>query len=138
VGVGGSFSVPTVTFPQISTAQINAYLASAAVPQTPGAVTLRSIMEQKYIAMFLNPDSWSDLRRFDFDPTIYVNLVYPTRTVNPIVAGQTDPLRRYPRRLLPGATEVLYNPNAVAKLFSDAGATTNDDYLTKPLWFDQK
>jgi hypothetical protein len=138
VGVGGSFSVPTVTFPQISTAQINAYLASAAVPQTPGAVTMRSIMEQKYIAMFLNPDSWSDLRRFDFDPTIYVNFVYPTRTVNPIVAGQTDPLRRYPRRLLPGATEVLYNPNAVAKLFSDAGATTNDDYLTKPLWFDQK
>jgi len=24
----------------------------------------------------------------------------------------------------------------VARLFSDAGATTNDDYVTKPLWFD--
>jgi hypothetical protein len=139
IGVGGSNALPAVTFPTISQAQINAYLASAAVPQTPGALTtLRPIMEQKYIAMFLNPESWSDLRRLDFDPSIYVNFVYPTRTVNPIVAGQADPLRRYPRRLLPGATEVLYNPNAVAKLFSDAGATTNDDYVTKPLWFDQK
>ena len=138
IGVGGSNALPAVTFPTISTAQINAYLASAAVPQTAGAVTLRSIMEQKYIAMFLNPDSWSDMRRLDFSPDIYVNFVYPTRTVNPIIAGQTDPARRYPRRLLPGATEVLYNPNAIAKLFSDAGATTNDDYVTKPLWFDQK
>jgi hypothetical protein len=139
IGVGGSNALPAVTFPTISSAQINAYLASAAVPQNEAALTtLRPIMEQKYIAMFLNPDSWSDLRRLDFDPTIYVNFVYPTRTVNPLVAGQTDPLRRYPRRLLPGATEVLYNPNAVAKLFSDAGASTNDDYVTKPLWFDQK
>ena len=137
VGQGGSNAVPAVTFPTISPAQINAYLTSAAVPQTEADLTtLRPIMEQKYIAMFLNPDSWSDLRRLDFDPAIYVNFVYPTRTVNPVVAGQTDPKLRYPRRLLPGATEVLYNPNAVAKLFSDAGATTNDDYVTKPLWFD--
>lgn len=138
IGAGGSNALPAVTFPTISSTQINSYLTSAAVPQSAGAVTLRSIMEQKYIAMFLNPESWSDLRRLDYDPGIYVNFVYPTRTVNPIIATQADPLRRYPRRLLPGATEVLYNPNAVAKLFSDAGATTNDDYVTKPLWFDQK
>ncbi len=137
VGRGGSNALPAVTFPTISADQITTYLASAAVPQTPEDVTLRSVMEQKYLAMFLNPDSWSDLRRLDFDPAIYVNFVYPTRTVNPVVAGQTDPKLRYPRRLLPGGTEVLYNPTAVAKLFSDAGATTNDEYITKPLWFDQ-
>ena len=136
VGQGGSNALPPVTFPVISGAQISAYLASAAVPQTEAALTLRAIMEQKYLAMFLNPESWSDLRRLDFDPAIYVNFTYPTRTVNPVLAGQTDPKRRYPRRLLPGATEVLYNPNAVAKLFSETGATTNDDYVTKPLWFD--
>jgi|GEM_PF-283725 len=135
VGQGGTFSPPAVTFPTITTTQINDYLASSAVPQTAGAVTLPSIMGQKYLAMFLNPDSWSDLRRLNFDPTIYVNFVYPTRP-NPAVAAQVDPLLRYPRRLLPGATEVQHNPNAVAKLFSDAGATTNDEYITKPLWFD--
>ena len=91
-------------------------------------------MEQKYIAMFLNPDSWSDLRRLDFDPQLYVNFQYPTYT-----AGN-GPLRGlYPRRLLPGATEVLYNPNAIAKLFADAGVPSGDNntYITKPLWFDQ-
>jgi len=139
VGVGGSFSPPAVTFPQITTAQINAYLASAAVPQTPAAVTLRSIMEQKYLAMFLNPDSWSDLRRLDFSSNIYVNFAYPVgNAVNSAASTQTNPTLRYPRRLLPGATEVLYNPTAIAKLFTDAGVTQGDNntYITKPLWFD--
>ena len=139
VGAGGAYTPPAVTFPQITTAQINAYLASAAVPQTPAAVTLRSIMEQKYLAMFLNPDSWSDMRRLDFASSIYVNFTYPTGSgVNASAATQTDLKLRYPRRLLPGATEVLYNPNAVAKLFSDAGVAAGDNntYITKPLWFD--
>ncbi|MDB5234561.1 MAG: hypothetical protein JWR44_1554 [Hymenobacter sp.] len=136
VGTGGTFTAPTVTFPLISDAQINAYLASSAVPQTEAQVTMRSIMEQKYIAMFLNPDSWSDLRRLDFDPAIYVNFLYPTNA-NPGLATQTNPLRRYPRRLLPGATEVTVNPNAIAALYAEAGATTDADYTSKPLWFDR-
>jgi hypothetical protein len=136
VGGGGTYSPPSVTFPTITTTQINAYLASAAMPQTPSAVTLRQIMEQKYLAMFLNPDVWSDLRRFDFRSDIYVNFAYPSRA-NPVLAAGTTATTRFPRRLLPGATEVTYNPTAVAKLFSDAGVTTNDDYTAKPLWFDQ-
>jgi hypothetical protein len=140
VGQGGSNALPAVTFPTISQAQISAYLASAALPQTPADLTtLRPIMEQKYIAMFLNPDSWSDLRRLDFDPSIYVNFVYPTGSgVNSAAATQTDPKLRFPRRLPPGATEVLYNPNAVTKLYSDAGVNNGDinTYITKPLWFD--
>ncbi|GAB3587644.1 RagB/SusD family nutrient uptake outer membrane protein [Hymenobacter daeguensis] len=136
VGGGGSYSPPAVTFPAILDGQIAAYLASAAVPQTEATLTLRSIMEQKYIAMFLNPDSWSDLRRYDFRADLYVNFLYPTGA-NTGLASQTDPLRRYPRRLLPGATEVTVNPNAVAGLYAEAGATSDSDYLTKPLWFDR-
>ena len=109
------------------------------MPQTPADVTLRSIMEQKYIAMFLNPDSWSDLRRLDFASNIYVNFAYPVGNgVNSVAAAQTDPKLRYPRRLPPGATEVTYNPDAVAKLYSDAGVANGviNEYITKPLWFD--
>jgi hypothetical protein len=135
VGVGGTYSPPPVTFPTITAAQITTYLASAAMPQTPSAVTLPQIMQQKYLAMFLNPDVWSDMRRLDFRSDIYVNFVYPSRA-NPVLAAGTTATTRFPRRLLPGATEVTYNPTAVAKLFSDAGATANDDYVTKPLWFD--
>ncbi|MFC7668145.1 SusD/RagB family nutrient-binding outer membrane lipoprotein [Hymenobacter humi] len=130
VSAGGSFSPPAVTFPVITDAQITAYLNSAAVPQTAADVTLRSIMEQKYIAMFMNPEAWTDLRRLDYDPLIYVNYEYPR------YPSGNGPLQgRYPR-LLPGATEVTVNPNAVAALYAEAGATTDADYITKPLWFD--
>jgi hypothetical protein len=137
IGAGGSNAVPPVTFPLISQAQIDDYLASAAVAQNEGQLTLKRIMEQKYIALFLNPESWSDLRRFDFDQTTtYPNLKYPVNA-NATLAGKPDPKDRWPRRMLPGATEVLYNPQAVAKLFSEAGATSNDDYVSKPLWWDR-
>ncbi|UOQ99405.1 SusD/RagB family nutrient-binding outer membrane lipoprotein [Hymenobacter sp. 5317J-9] len=135
VSTGGTFTPPTVTFPLISDAQINAYLASAAVPQNEAQLTLRSIMEQKYIAMFLNPDAWSDLRRLDFDRTIYVNFLYPFYN-----GTSTGPLQgKYPRRLLPGATEVTVNPNAVAGLYAESGTALGNDneYVTKPLWFDR-
>ncbi|TGD78760.1 SusD/RagB family nutrient-binding outer membrane lipoprotein [Hymenobacter wooponensis] len=130
IGAGGSNGTPAVTFPVLTKAQIDAYMTSAAVAQNTSELSLKRIMEQKYIAMFLNPESWTDLRRFDYNPAIYPNLKYPA-AANPEVANQ------WPRRMLPGATEVMYNPQAVAKLFSDAGATSNGDYITKPLWFDR-
>ncbi|MDB5268735.1 MAG: hypothetical protein JWP58_1775 [Hymenobacter sp.] len=139
VGAGGSYSPPAVTFPVILDGQITSYLASAALPQTEAALTLRHIMEQKYIAMFLNPDSWSDLRRYDFRNDLYVNFQYPTysgNTTPPLTGG------KFPRRLLPGATEVTVNPNAIAALYNEAGVAVgttagDQDYVTKPLWFDR-
>jgi hypothetical protein len=132
IGVGGTFGPPTVTFPVITAAQITTYLNSAALPQTEAALTLRHIMEQKYIAMFLNPDSWSDLRRLDFDPAIYVNFLVPVG-VNSLFSAtnQPNPALRYPRRLLPGATEVSFNPNEVARVGGN-----DPDYIARPLWFD--
>ena len=139
VGAGGTYSPPLVTFPVILDGQITAYLASAALPQNEGALTLRHIMEQKYIAMFLNPDSWSDLRRYDFRNDLYVNFLYPVysgNTTPPLTGG------KFPRRLLPGATEVTVNPNAIAALYTEAGVAVgttagDQDYVTKPLWFDR-
>ncbi|WP_190242546.1 SusD/RagB family nutrient-binding outer membrane lipoprotein [Hymenobacter lapidiphilus] len=145
IGVGGTFAAPAVTFPVITPAQITAYLNSAAVAQTAEQLASptnpavpRAIMEQKYIAMFLNPESWTDMRRYDFSSAVYVNFQYPTgNSVNADLSGNADPKLRFPRRLLPGATETLYNPEEVARQFAEAGATTNDDYIGKPLWFDR-
>jgi hypothetical protein len=124
IGVGGTFANPNVTFPTITPAQIEAYLSSSAVAQTEAQLTIKNIMEQKYIAMFLNPESWSDLRRYDFSPDIYPNLKYP-------VGAPKALNNQWPRRMLPGATEVMYNPQAVAALGASA-----PDYITKPLWWD--
>ncbi|WP_345108370.1 SusD/RagB family nutrient-binding outer membrane lipoprotein [Hymenobacter algoricola] len=130
VGQGGSNASPAVTFPVITPTQIDNYLASAAAAQTPATLTIRNIMEQKYIAMFLNPESWSDLRRYDFSTQIYVNLVYPTYPAN--VPQASQPLKgQFPRRLLPGLTEVQYNPGEIARI-----GANDPDYVTRPLWWD--
>ncbi|GAB2767493.1 hypothetical protein HNQ93_000036 [Hymenobacter luteus] len=136
IGVGGSNASPAVTFAPISAQQITDYLNSAAVAQTPDQLDLKRIMEQKYIAMFLNPESWSDLRRYDFDPSIYVNLRYPVG-VNAALANQAEYKNRWPRRLLPALTETQYNPQNVAALYAAVGASNDFEYINKPMWWDQ-
>lgn len=123
---------PVVTFPGITAAQITAYLGSAAVAQTEAqlasptnpAVPL-AIMQQKYIAMFLNPESWTDMRRYDFSPEIYPNLVFPDRP-NPDAGGQ------FPRRLLPAEREVVLNTARVAEI---GGLAPN--FFVQKVWWDQ-
>ena len=137
IGVGGSNAAPAVTFPTISQAQIDAYLASTAVAQNAAQLDLRRILEQKYISMFLNPEAWSDLRRNDFDPALYVNLRYPAGA-NPVLASQPDYRNRWPRRLPPALTETQYNPQNVAAVLAAVGASGTDDYITKPVWWDQR
>ncbi|GAA4374664.1 SusD/RagB family nutrient-binding outer membrane lipoprotein [Hymenobacter koreensis] len=132
---GGTFASQglTVTFPLITQAQIDAYLNSAAVAQSPADLTERRIMEQKYIALFLNPEAWSDMRRYDFRSDIYVNLAYPAGA-NPVLnPTPADPAsRKFPRRLAPPQTETLYNPQAVA-----AAGGNDPAYVTIPVWWDQ-
>ena len=52
---------------------------------------------------------------------------------NPVLASKTDPSLRYPRRLLPGATELLYNPAEIARIGGN-----DADYITRPMWLDSK
>ncbi|MBO0358885.1 SusD/RagB family nutrient-binding outer membrane lipoprotein [Hymenobacter sp. BT186] len=132
---GGTFASQglTVTFPVLTQQQIDGYLNSAAVAQNVAQLDYKRIMEQKYIALFLNPEAWSDMRRFDFRSDIYVNLAYPNGAnpiFNPVPADPTQ--RKFPRRLLPALTETQYNPQNVAAI---GGLDT--DYATRPLWWDQ-
>jgi hypothetical protein len=76
-----------------------------------GSITLEKIMRQKYIAMFTQPEVWSDWRR--------TNL--PALTPN---AGAI--INEIPRRLPTCQTERLYNTNA--QIVTD---------LTSRVWWDQ-
>jgi hypothetical protein len=42
-----------------------------------GNLTLSDIMMQKYIALFLNMETWTDMRRYEYDPDIYIGLEKP-------------------------------------------------------------
>ena len=69
---------------------LSSYLTNPAVSVGQGALTLDLIFKEKYVAMFLNPESWVDARRYDYkykDFTLPANaalstfirrLAYPT------------------------------------------------------------
>lgn len=71
---------------------------TAEASETDATITLKKIMEQKYLAMFINFEAWVDWRRTGF----------PVLTANPNgdVAG-------IPQRLPTPIDERKYNPNAV-------------------------
>lgn len=59
----------------------NAYLANPAVAVGAGAFTEELLAKEKYIAMFLHPEAWTDARRFDYnykDFTLPVNALLTT------------------------------------------------------------
>ena len=87
-----------------------AYLAANA-NETDATVSLEKIMTQKYIAMFTQPEVWTDWRRTDL----------PALTPNPDAN-----IQGIPRRLTTAQSERLYNSNAVV--------VAN---LLQPVWWDQ-
>lgn len=72
-----------------------AYLADASVAVGAANLTLQLIMREKYIATFLNPESFVDLRRYDFDPDVFVGLELPFNH-NEILNGQWVRRAQYP------------------------------------------
>ena len=55
-----------------------------------------------------------------------------------MLASQPDYRNRWPRRLPPALTETQYNPQNVAAVLAAVGASGTDDYITKPVWWDQR
>ncbi len=111
----------------VAVADINTYLASRACAQSAATLTLKNIMEQKYIAMFIHPEQWVDMRRMDYSTNIYPGLAQPVG-VNTELQGQ------WLRRLLPGSTEQLYNIN---NAYSELGRVSNAQWMTTPVWWDR-
>jgi hypothetical protein len=61
----------------VLTADINNYINHPNVSVGSGNLTLELIMKEKYIATFLNPEAWVDVRRFKYDNTIYRGMDKP-------------------------------------------------------------
>ncbi len=62
----------------VATSDIDAYLNSGAIATSATDITLAQIMTQKNIAMFLlAEETWTDFRRYDYDPTIFLGLSQP-------------------------------------------------------------
>lgn len=97
----------------VPAAEINAYVANPAVAVGSGALTVAQIMKEKYVAMFLHPESWVDARRIDY---AYTDFGLPLNAALPVF------IRR-------AAYPVIES--------SRNGANVPDVSLDQKLWWDQ-
>lgn len=122
---------------------INTYLASAAVAQGAGALTMQDIMLQKYIAMGCSIENWNDMRRFNFSAGNVgsFGVVYPGYQRGPLFTGQaqltgagpTD-VRYWMRRwALPPVYEINYNSINTLALNPHA---IDPNIWSMPIWWD--
>jgi hypothetical protein len=124
-------------------AAINTYLASSAVAQGAGTLTMSDIMLQKYIAMGVSIENWNDMRRFNFSAGNVggFGVVYPGYQRGPLFTGQaqltggapTDPRYWIRRWALPPTYEIQYNFINTTALNHHA---TDPNIWSMPVWWD--
>jgi hypothetical protein len=122
---------------------INAYLASNAVAQGGGTLTMQDIMLQKYIAMGCSLENWNDMRRFNFSAgnVSGYGVVYPGYQRGPLFTGQaqltggapTDPRYWIRRYALPPVYEIQYNSINTLALNPHA---IDPNIWSMPIWWD--
>ncbi len=77
---------------QVSAVNKAAYLAAPSVSMGAAALTLADIFKEKYVALFLHPETWNDARRFDY---AYKNFTAPAN-LNPNLNGNLIRRLAYP------------------------------------------
>ena len=97
------------------------YLAAPQVAVGATNLKMSHIMTEKWKALFLHAEAWTDMRRYDFAGTIYKDLTLPTNH-NPSLGGQWIRRAEYP------LDEFSRNGEQVRKVVQPASAK---------LWWDQ-
>lgn len=98
----------------VAAAERDAYLADTSVAVGADNLTLALIMREKNIATFLNPESFVDLRRYNFNPDVFAGLTLPYNH-NEILGNQWVRRAQYP------STEQTRNGAEVEKVIKDIG-----------------
>jgi hypothetical protein len=139
----GGYTTSNPDLAPMNQSDINNYLASAAVSQGAGSLTMTDIMSQKYVAMGCSLENYNDMRRFDFSAGDVgsFGVVYPGYQRGPLFAGTalytgsgpTDPRYWQRRWELPITLELNYNmTNALA--INPHAADPN--IWSMPVWWD--
>jgi len=91
----------------IPSADRDAYLNEASIGFGGDAnqLEMKHILKEKNIALVLHPEPYTDMRRYDFDPNIFVDLTFPQNR------SQDIPANEWPRRAVYPNSEVQRNSN---------------------------
>jgi hypothetical protein len=111
----------------VAESEITAYLASSKIKQDAASLEISDIMVQKYIALYLQAETWVDLRRYGYNAKAYPGIYYPAKASSEW-AGKW--IQRLP---YDNQTEYIYNPQEMARL----GATARNWVFT-PVWWADK
>ncbi|MCH5244994.1 MAG: SusD/RagB family nutrient-binding outer membrane lipoprotein [Muribaculaceae bacterium] len=115
---------------------------------TANDITLGKIMTQKHIAMMYSPEQWNDMRRYDYNPEIFLNWHVPAEYYVNADAQLKIPMGKYPRRNRVSSHEYNYNTanlNAIGEYLVRDGAKWTGpestwwnelDMWTIPVWWD--
>ncbi|WP_268224285.1 SusD/RagB family nutrient-binding outer membrane lipoprotein [Sinomicrobium oceani] len=98
------------------------YLADGAIAVGQDNLMLHHIMKEKYIANFLNPETYVDFRRYDFSDEVFLALELPLNNVDSEFPGQWLLRAQYP------SSEEIRNPENVQ---------LNKQSPIIPVWWDQ-
>ncbi len=104
----------------VPAADINAYLTNPLVGVGAANLTLELIMKEKLIALYLNPEAWVDVRRYDYSSEIYPGMELPAEH-NPALNGQ------FIRRVFYPEAEAARNADEVARVTKG---------LAEKMWWD--
>lgn len=100
----------------VSTANRDAYISDPAVSVGDANINLDLIMKEKYVAMFLHPETWNDARRYNFQ---YADMTIPDQ-LNEALNGQFSRRLQYP-----------------SSEFSTNSANVPEVDLLNRIWWDQ-
>ena len=133
-------------FTAMSQTEINNFLNNGL--GTAANISLAKIMTQKQIVYLLTLDSWNDMRRYDYDPTVFLNFAKPYNYLN--TPGWHDYLpvsADGPRRWGQASYELKYNTAnlaAIGEKVPGALDLPGDVWYTSkligtlPVWWDIK
>ncbi|MBX2967344.1 MAG: SusD/RagB family nutrient-binding outer membrane lipoprotein [Cyclobacteriaceae bacterium] len=76
----------------VATADRDAYISDPIVSVGDANITIDLIMKEKYVALFLSPETWNDARRYDFQ---YTDMTVPDQ-LNTALGGQFSRRLQYP------------------------------------------
>ncbi|TKC05120.1 SusD/RagB family nutrient-binding outer membrane lipoprotein [Pedobacter frigoris] len=108
----------------VSEQDITAYMGSSKVISSAGNLKISDIMMQKYVALYLQPETWVDMRRYGYSATAYPGIYYPK---NALAEWQGKWIQRLP---YDKQTEYIYNPREIERL--GAGARS---WTFTPVWW---
>lgn len=108
----------------VSEADIILYMSTARFVANPVNLKISDIMMQKYVALYLQPETWVDMRRYGYSATAYPEIYYPKNAL-PEWQGKWIQRLPYDRQ-----TEYIYNPQEIARLGAEAR-----NWVFTPVWW---